>query len=128
MYYIHLGVGEMNFEMQKAIMLAGNIIGFIKYVLKRHENSKNSFILNPDKVYQIKLLVEEFKFQILADELLRINKFSWDEKYTHYLVDRFNEGINIIDEYVQNNYDDLFIFTARIYTLKNLSGAFSKKE
>ncbi|MEH7373396.1 MULTISPECIES: hypothetical protein [Bacillaceae] len=116
----------MNFEMQKANMLAENINGFIKYVQKSHEN-KNSFRFNPDKLFQIKLLIEEFKFQILADELLRINKFSWDEKYTYYLVDQFIEGIEIIDEYIHNNYNDLFLLTARIYTLKDLSQSFSRQ-
>lgn len=117
----------MNFEMQKAIMLAVNINGFIKYVHKSHDN-KNNFRFNPDKLYQIKLLVEEFKFQIIADELLRINQFDWDEKYTYLLVDRFKEGIHIIDEYVKNNYNDLFLLTAKLYTLKDLSQSFSRKE
>jgi hypothetical protein len=107
-------------------MLAENIKGFIKYVQKSHEN-KNNFRFNPDKLYQIKLLIEEFKFQILADELLRINKFSWDEKYTYYLVDQFIEGIEIIDEYIHNNYNDLFLLTARVYTLKDLSQSFSRQ-
>lgn len=117
----------MNFEMQKANMLAENINGFINYVHKRYEN-KNSYILNTDKLYQIKLLIEEFKFQIIADELQRINQFTWDEKYTHILVDRFRKGLNVIDEYVENNYNDLFIFSARLYTLNSLSLAFSIKE
>jgi hypothetical protein len=126
LYYI-IGDGEMNFEMQKANMLAENINGFIKYVQRSHEN-KNLLRFNPDKVYQIKLFMEEFKFQILADELLRINKYDWDGKYTHYLVDQFNEGIAIIDEFVKNNYNDLFLYTARLYTLKNLSQSFNRKE
>lgn len=117
----------MKFEMQKANLLAENINGFIKYVQKSHEN-KNLLRFHPDKVYQLKLFIEEFKFQILADELLRINKYDWDGKYTHYLVDRFNEGIAIIDEFVKNNYHDLFLFTARLYTLKNLSQSFNRKE
>lgn len=119
------GDGKMNFEMQKAIMLSEQINGFIKYVNKSHEN-KNNYRSNPDKVYQIKLLIKEYKFQILADELHRINQFDWDEKYSYYLVDRFNQGINIIDEFVKNNYHDLYIFTSRLYTLKNLSLSFSK--
>jgi hypothetical protein len=65
--------------------------------------------------------MDEFKFHIIADEILIINQFSWDEKYTYYLVDQFQQGINIIDEYVTNNYNELFLFTARLYTLKNLS-------
>ena len=116
----------MKFEMQKANMLAENIKGFIKFVHKSHEKSKNTFIKNKDKIYQIKLLIEEFKFQIIADELHRINRFAWDEKYTYLLVDRFKEGINIISEYVENNYNELYLFTARVYTLKNLSASFSQ--
>lgn len=110
----------MNFGMQKANMLAENINAFIKYVHKSYEN-KNSLILNRDKLYQIKLLIEEFKFQIIADELFRINKFSWDEKYTNLLVDQLKEGLNVIEEYVKNNNNELFILSSRIHTLKNLS-------
>lgn len=117
----------MKFEMQKAIMLAENINEFIKFV-KKNDETRNSIILNRDKLYQIKLLIKEFKFQIIADELLRINQFYWDEKYTNILVEQFIQGINIIDEYVENNYNDLFIFSARIYTLKNLSLPFRKIE
>jgi len=117
----------MKFEMQKANMLAENIDGFIKFIQKNHEKSKINFIINPDKIFQIKLLSEEFKFQRIADELLRINRFAWDEKYTYLLVDKFIEGLNIIDEYVEINYIELYIFTARLYTLKNLCISFSKK-
>ncbi|MED3564033.1 hypothetical protein, partial [Bacillus xiapuensis] len=114
----------MNFEMQKALMLAENINDFIKFVHHQYEN-KNRTRVEKDKIYQIKLLIEDFKFQVIADELHRINQYSWDEKYTLYLVDGFNKGISIIDEYVKNNYNDLFIFTGRLYTLKNLSSPFS---
>ncbi|MBL4950774.1 hypothetical protein JK635_00755 [Neobacillus sp. YIM B02564] len=114
----------MNFEMQKANLLSENINSFIKYVRCNYENN-NSFPLNRDKVYQIKLLTEEYKFQIIADELQRINQFSWDAKYTHYLVNQFQQGMDIIDEYVRNHYDELFIFAARVYTLRTLSQAFT---
>lgn len=120
-------MGEMNFEMQKAIMLAENINGFIKLVQKNHEN-KNSFRFNSDKLYQIKLIMEDFKFQIVADELLRINQFDWNEKYTYYLIDQFNQGINIIDEFLKNNYDDLFLLSARVHTLKSQSYTFRNQE
>jgi len=118
----------MNFEMEIAKMLAENIDGFVKFVHKHYQNKKNSLILNRDKLYQVKLLVEEFKFQILADELLRINRFIWNEEYTYLLVNRFRKGLSIIDEYVENNYDDLFILTARLHTLKSLSLSLSKDE
>ncbi|MFJ8244875.1 hypothetical protein [Peribacillus asahii] len=118
----------MNFEMEIAKMLAENIDGFVKFVHKHYQNKKNSLILNRDKLYQVKLLVEEFKFQILADELLRINRFIWNEEYTYLLVNRFKKGLSIIDEYIENNYDDLFILTARLHTLKSLSLSLSKNE
>ncbi len=117
----------MKIKMEKANMLAENMNDFIKFVHKNYEN-KNSLNLNKDKVYQIKLFIEEFKYQILADELIRINQFTWDEKYTYLLVGRFKKGLTIIEEYIENNYKDLFIFSARIYTLKNLSSLFSKEE
>ena len=114
----------MIFEMQKAIILAQNINDFIKFV--QNQQNKNNFRIDVNKLYQVKLWIEEYKFHILADELIRINQFDWDEKYTHYLVDQFNQGISIIDEYVKNNYHELFIFAARLYTLKNLSSSISK--
>jgi hypothetical protein len=111
-------------EMQKAIILAENINGFIKFV--QNQRNKNNFRIDNNKLLQIKFLIEEYKFQIVADELIRINQFDWDEKYTLYLVEQFKKGINIIDEYVKNNYNELFIVTARLYTLKNLCSSFSK--
>ncbi|MGE7780984.1 hypothetical protein ACQKL0_13680 [Peribacillus sp. NPDC097264] len=118
----------MNFEMQMARMLAENIDGFVKFVQEQYQDECNCFTLNRDKLYQVKLLIEEYKFQILADELQRINRFTWDETYTYLLVDRFREGMAIIDEYVENNYQDLFILTARIYTLTNFSLSIGRKE
>lgn len=115
----------MKFEMQKAIMLSENIDDFIKYVQHNHEN-KNSYRFNPDKLYQIKLLIDEYKFQLIADELWRINQYDWDGKYTHILVDLFKEGIQVIDEFVKNNSNDLFLLRGRLFTLKNLSISFSK--
>lgn len=115
----------LNFEMLKANLLAENIYEFINFTQKSYEN-KNNIHPNKDKIYQIKLLIQEFRFQIIADELHRINQYSWEPKYTHYLVDQFQEGINVIEEYVKNNYNDLFLFTARIYTLQNLIQSFTR--
>jgi hypothetical protein len=116
----------MKFEMQKAIFLAQNINAFINFI--QNQKNKNNFRMDHNKLYQIKLIIEEYKFQILADELLRINQFDGDEKYTYYLVNQFNQGITIIDEYVKINHNELFIISARLYTLKNLSSSFSKIE
>lgn len=109
----------MNFNMKIANLLAKNIKEFVEFV-KSHEK-KSHFILNMDKLYQVKLFVEEYRFQLLANELKRINQFSWNEKYTLLLVERFKKGLDVIDEYVERNYDDLFIFTARLETLKRIS-------
>ncbi len=102
-----------------------NIIGFIQFVYRHY---KNDTVINSEKLYQVKLLIEEYRFQIIADELLRINRFDWDEKYTSFLVDNFKKGIYVIDEYVKNNLDELFLLSARLHTLKNLSLIINKTE
>lgn len=111
-------------EMQKATLLAENINDFLTFLNKNLE--KNIFYMDTGKLRQIKLIAEDFKFHILADELMRINRFVWDPKYTNYLVNQFLKGLIIIDEYVQRNYNSLFMVTGRLYTLKNLSSLFSK--
>ncbi|WP_226087537.1 MULTISPECIES: hypothetical protein [Mesobacillus] len=117
----------MNFDMQKANLLAENIKGFAEFIQKCY-NHKSGLILNHDKLYQVKLWVEEYKFNQIADELARINMFEWDGKYTLLLVERFSKGLRIIDDYVEYNQSDLFILTARIHILKNLSALFSVAE
>jgi len=112
--------------MKIARMLADHIKLFVEFVYQKYEN-KNRFSAT-DKLYQLKLLVEEFQLQMLSDELLRINLHTWDEKYTLLLVDRFRKGICVIDEYVESNYEDLYIFTAKLYTLNNLSALFGRVE
>nr|WP_286180770.1 hypothetical protein [Bacillus sp. ISL-37] len=110
--------------MQKANLLAENIKGFADFVQECYK-SESGLILNHDKLFQVKLWVEEYKFNQLADELARINMFEWDEKYTLLLVKRFWKGLRIIEDYVEHNQSDLFILTARIHTLRNLSALFS---
>lgn len=108
----------MNIQMQKANMLAEQINAFITFVDRLYLNKSVNF--NSDKMYQVKLWIDEYKFQTLAKELLRINRFSWDEQYTYYLVEQFQKGTAIIKEYVEYHYEDLFLLTARLYTLNNL--------
>ena len=117
------GVGKMKFEMQKATMLAENITSFIRFVEAHYENKK-AFYGQPDKWFQVKLFIEEFKFHIVASELLRINRFTWDEKYTKHLVNQIHEGMMVIEEYINRNYNDLFLLSGRIHTLKNLRQPF----
>jgi hypothetical protein len=111
-------------EMQKATLLAENINGFLTFLNKNLKS--NILYMDTDKLKQIQLIAEDFKFHILANELIRINRFVWDPKYTNYLVDRFVKGLTIIEEYVQRNYNSLYMVTGRLYTLKNLSSLFSK--
>ena len=115
----------MNFEKEKADMLAENMKGFIHYV-QLNNQINNIHLSNPDKLYRLKLLLHEFQFRIIADELLRINRFIFDEKYTAILVNRFRKGIQIIGEFIDNNYNDLYIFTPRLYTLRSIDSSFSQ--
>ena len=59
-------------------MLAENIKGFIHYV-QLSDQKNNIHLSNSDKLYRLKLLLHEFQFRIIADELLRINRFIFDE-------------------------------------------------
>ncbi|MEH7884243.1 hypothetical protein V7654_07940 [Bacillus sp. JJ1609] len=117
----------MKYQMQKANLLAENIRVFIKFVNKTLDNKNNPQSYS-NRIYQLKLWIEDFKFQSLADELSRVNQVTCDEKYTRLLVGRFRKGIMIIDEYVERNYEDLYIFTAKLYTLKNISITFFYEE
>ncbi|MBG9542437.1 hypothetical protein ABE29_06260 [Cytobacillus firmus] len=114
----------MQYEMEIANLLAENINDFIAFINKNLE--RNIFYMDTDKLQQIKLIAEDYKFHILAEELIRINRFVWDPKYTNYLVNQFLKGLIIIDEYVQRNYNSLYMLTGRLYTLKDLSSLFSK--
>jgi len=116
----------LKFAMQKAILLAVNMKDFTEFVQKLATN-KSGLILDQNKLYQVKLWMEEHKFRSLAEEILRINRFEWDEKYTLLLVNRFWKGFMIIHDYVEYHYSDLFILTARLHTLRNLSEEFILK-
>jgi hypothetical protein len=114
----------LNFEMEKANMLAENIKSFVAFVHK-HYQENNIYLSNPDKLYRLKLLIEEFQFHIIADELLRINKFIYDEQYTGILLNDFRKGIHTIGEYIDHNDNDLYIFSARLYTLRSICSSFN---
>ncbi len=111
--------------MEKAKLLAENIRGFNDYVHKSYQE-KNVHLSDPEKLFRLKLLVEEYKLHIIADELWRINRFTWDEKVTYLLVHRFKKAITIISEYIENNYEDLFIFTPRLNILESICDSFRK--
>jgi hypothetical protein len=118
-----MGAGFMDIMMQKANLLADNILQFVKLVNKSYQQNKKSNLH-----YQLMLMVEDFKFQSLANEIKRVNNVISEENYTLLLVERFKKGMPVIEELVGRNYDELYIFTAKIYTLKNLCTLFNEKE
>ncbi|MGM9928133.1 MAG: hypothetical protein ACI35P_09305 [Bacillus sp. (in: firmicutes)] len=114
----------MNFKMRMANLLADNVNRLIEFVEEKEKG--HSLLLNHDKWYQIRLFIEEFKFQIVADELHRINRFCWNDEYTSLLVDDVRQGLAIIDEYTERNYDDLFLLTGKLHTIKHLCHLFNE--
>ena len=114
----------MNFDMIKAKMLAEHIRGFMDYVNKSYQEN-NTHLSHPEKLYRLKHVTDEFKINIIADELIRINRFVYDKKYTAELVNDFRKAITIIGDYIDTNEDDLFIFTPRLYTLRSLCDSFT---
>lgn len=114
----------MNNQMQKANLLAEQIKSFIDLVYRSYQN-ESYLVTNVDKVYRMKSLVEEFKFQIIADELERVNRFVWVEKDTLVLVNRFREKIKIVEEHVESNYQDLYVFSARLANIQSICQSFT---
>ncbi|RTR33864.1 hypothetical protein EKG37_06490 [Robertmurraya yapensis] len=108
----------MEFTREKAQFLAENVASFVKFVNRQYE--VNSVLSDPNMLFRLKSLVEEYRLQLLASELLRVNRFVWEKRDSEILIDRIKKGITSIDEYVENNHDGLFIFTARLYTLKSI--------
>lgn len=109
----------MKSKMLLANLLAESIFGFVE-LIDRSRNQNIGFQLNQDKVYQLHLFIKEYKFQETAEELERINRFSWNDSYTLWLAEDLMKGLKVIEEYVERNYVDLFLFTARLYTIKRL--------
>lgn len=101
---------------EQVVLFAENVRNFVQYVEKSYKR-KNKHLSNLDKLFRLKMLTEEYKLKLYANELIRVNKFGYDEKTSNILVSRIEEALKIIDEYVSNNVDDLFIFTARTSVL-----------
>lgn len=113
----------MEFDQEKAKLLAENLIGFMEFVEKSYQNKQ--YMTNPDMLFRLRNLVDEYRFQLHAEEILRINRYLWDEKATSTLIKRVRKGLNSIDEYIGNNMDELFIFSARLYTLQSICRSFT---
>jgi hypothetical protein len=113
----------MNSNMRKANLLAENLQGLIDLVNKTYHHH-TYFVPNQDVLYRLHALVGEFRFQILADELLRLNKYSWDEKQTVDIIEKLDKKIAIIDEFIRNNYNDLFLFSGRVHSIRSIMDSF----
>jgi len=108
----------MELEQQKAQLLATNIKEFVDLV-QDGNNQPFGQLANSEKLFRLKLIIEEFKIETIADELLRVNTYTWDKQASRILIDRFITAFRHISEYVENNYHELFFVSARIYTLKH---------
>ncbi|MGG0719646.1 hypothetical protein ABE096_18970 [Robertmurraya massiliosenegalensis] len=105
----------MNFEQERAILFGENLIHFANYV--RHSQDKD-YLFDPDKLFRLKNLIDEYRLQALGAEIVRLNQFCWEPRESERLIERASQAIANIDEYIQNNMNGLFIFSARVYTLK----------
>lgn len=105
----------MNFEQERAILFGENLIHFAKYV---YQSSDKHILYDPDKFFRLTNLIEEYRLQVLGAEIVRLNQFSWEPRESEHLIERASQAIATIDEYIENNMDGLFIFSARVHTLK----------
>jgi len=108
----------MELERQKLILLAIAIKEFVELVISSDNRGfdENS---NSEKLFRLKLIVEEYRLGTIAEELLRVNTHTWDERASNILIDRFITAFQPISEYVENNQKDLFMYSGRIYTLEH---------
>jgi len=108
----------MELERQKASLLATNLKSFVEFVDHIYY-SPNKHLSHPDKLFRLKLIVDEYRLGTIADELMRVNKHAWDERSSPFLIDRFVTSWGNVTEYMENNLNDLYIFSGRVYTLTN---------
>lgn len=107
----------MNFEQEKALLLAENILYFANLVGKDY---RHSYLVDSEKWYRLKHLVEEYQLDLLGRELLRLNQFEWEESQSTILIERIRKGIKNIDDYIHVYLEGLFIFSARLYVIKEI--------
>lgn len=106
----------MKFEQERATLFGENLIHFAQYVL----NSEDvNYLSDRHKLFRLKNIVEEYRIQLLGEEIVRLNRFSWQKEQSEVLIARACKAIENIAEYIGNNLDDLFIYSARIHILKH---------
>ncbi|MBM4762755.1 hypothetical protein [Bacillus sp. B15-48] len=106
----------MELERQKVLLLATSLKNFVHFVHDRFHKKFES-ISNKEKLIRLKLLVEEYQFKTIANELLRLNKVSFDEHQTRLLIARFIDSFRHVVDFFEHNKSELFIFSGRIYTI-----------
>ncbi|WP_113928014.1 hypothetical protein [Bacillus sp. P14.5] len=116
----------MNFNMSSAKLLALNLQGLLDLVNRTYQ--QHSFIvLDQEILYRLKLLVEEYRLQALTDELFRLTKYDEEEKQTLMNIEKVHEKVIVLDEFIHNNYDDLFLFSGRVHSILSIIEAINNK-
>lgn len=113
----------MEFEREKAKLLAENLSQFVTLVHRKEEHLTH--LSDKDKLYRLKSLVDEYRLGLLAKEIARINRFSWEPEMMVLLVNRVRTSISSIDDYMENNLDDLFFYSAKVHTIKSICSSFT---
>jgi hypothetical protein len=108
----------MELERLKAMMIAIHMKEFAEFVNYIY-TAKPQLIPNRDKHFRLKMLIEEFTFLGVANELLRLNQYVCEQRETKMLLDRFNHGLRHVADYVRQNQEDLYLFSGQIYTLEH---------
>ncbi|GIN61900.1 hypothetical protein J27TS8_18930 [Robertmurraya siralis] len=111
----------MKFEQERATLFGENLIHFAQYV-RNSENINN--LSDHHKLFRLKNIIEEYRIQLLGEEIVRLNQFNWQKEQSELLIFRACKALENIAEYVENNLDDLFIYSARIHILKHFYESF----
>lgn len=113
----------MDFEREKVKLLAENLAHFAELVARNERHLAH--MSAHDQLYRLKNLVDEFKLSLLASEIERINRFPWEPGMMAVLIERVQGAVKIIDEYIENNREGLFFYSARVHTLKSICSSFT---
>ncbi len=118
------GVGNIGIGQEKAFLLAAALDGLAD--LAEFKSKGQNTPLN-DKEYRLKLLLEEFNFRKLSAELRRLNQHGDEERETFILASRAGLACGHLEEYINNNLKELYMFVGRLYTLKHACSLFESE-
>jgi hypothetical protein len=114
----------MELEREKVNLLANCIMDFVTFINESYDAKYRNFS-NPDKLFRLKLITEEFHFNTIASELLRLNSQCLEEQQTRVLIARFKKAFGDVVDYFEHNQSDLFLFSGRVYTLEHYCQLFN---